>query len=107
MNAKTQSILSYLGILWLVAYFGGKDHRDANSIYHLKQGLGLLVVAVLYNLVVTIVISIAPGIGQIIGYVGVVFLILMILGIIHVVNEIKKPLPLIGGFFEDKFSFIQ
>lgn len=34
------------------------------------------------------------------------FFMLMIFGIIHVVNGVKKPLPLIGRVFEKKFEFI-
>ena len=49
MNLKTQAILSYLGLLWLVAYFEGKDQRDSFSSYHLKQELELLVIIIFFN----------------------------------------------------------
>lgn len=105
MNPKAQSILSYLGIFWLVAYFAGKEKTDL-SRYHLKQGLGLFVIAILFNVAVFVVGMISPQIALIISYAGIVLLIFMILGIIHAVNEVKKPLPLIGVFFENKFPFI-
>ncbi len=48
MLPKVQSILSYIGILWLVAFFAGKEERNDLSRYHLKQGLGLSIVAILF-----------------------------------------------------------
>lgn len=106
MNPKTQSILAYLGILWLVAYFGGKEKRDGLSIYHLRQGLGLLVVAILVNVVLSIIIMLVPALGTPLSLLGLVFLILMIFGIINAANEVQKPLPLIGKLFENQFPFL-
>jgi|SRR5690606_4417238 len=106
MNSKTQSILSYLGILWLAAYFGGKEKRDSLSTYHLKQGLGLLVFVILVNIALNIVIMIVPALGVPLSFVSIIFLILIVFGIINAANEVQKPLPVIGKWFEDKFDFI-
>jgi len=106
MSAKLQSILSYLGILWLVAFFAGKEERNDLSRYHLKQGLELFVVAIIYNIILGIALAILPSLAAILGMVGIAFLVLMVLGIITAANEVKKPLPLIGKLFEDKFDFI-
>lgn len=106
MNSKTQSILAYLGILWLVAYFIGKDKRDTLSTYHLRQGLGLFVVAILVNIVLSVIIMLVPALGTPLSLVGIVFLILMIFGIINAANEVQKPLPLIGKLFENQFPFL-
>lgn len=106
MTPKVQSILSYLGILWLVAFFVGKDERNNLSKYHLKQGLGLFIIAVVFNVGAGILLSIIPSLTFVMGIIGFVFLILVVLGIITAANEVKKPLPVIGKFFEDKFNFI-
>jgi len=106
MSSKTQSILAYLGILWLIAYFGGKEKRDALSTYHLRQGLGLLVAAILVNLCLSIVIMLLPALSTPLSLVSLVFLILMIFGIINAANEARKPLPLIGKLFENQFPFL-
>lgn len=106
MSSKTQSILAYLGILWLIAYFGGKEKRDALSTYHLRQGLGLLVAAILVNLCLSIVIMLLPALSTPLSLVSLVFLILMIFGIVNAANEARKPLPLIGKLFENQFPFL-
>lgn len=108
MTSKLQSIFSYLGLLfWLIAFFGGKDQRDDNSRYHLKQGLGLIVFTIiLYAIVFGIGIA-SPGMATILLAIGGLGLfIILVIGIINAANDAKKPLPLIGKIFEDKFTFI-
>lgn len=105
MNTKTLSIVSYLTIIgWLIAYFNGKDHADDYLKYHLRQGFGLFVFGILLSLALNIVIFIT-GLW-ILGYLGLITLILMILGMINASNNVKKPLPIIGGYFEKQFAFI-
>jgi len=48
---------------------------------------------------------ISPVLGML-GLLSIVFLVLMIIGIINAANQQLKPLPIIGKYFEDKFSFI-
>ena len=106
MTPKVQSILSYIGILWLVAYFGGKQERNDLSRYHLKQGLGLFITAVVFNIAISFIVMIVPSLAVILSALSLIFLILMIFGIINAANEVRKPLPVIGKMFEDKFDFI-
>ncbi len=106
MTPKVQSILSYIGILWLVAYFGGKQERNDLSKYHLKQGLGLWIIAVIFNIAISVIVMIVPSLAIILSAVSILFLIIMIFGIINAANEVRKPLPVIGKIFEDKFDFI-
>ncbi|MFZ4861089.1 DUF4870 domain-containing protein [Sphingobacterium sp. Mn56C] len=107
MSSKVQSILSYLGILWLVGFFAGKKERDNFSIYHLKQGFGLMVVGVVFNVIVRIVLAISETMGSLLSYAGILLLIFTILGIVNVINKVKKPLPIIGKAFENSFAFIE
>lgn len=106
MTPKVQSILAYIGILWLIAFFAGKNERNRLSAYHLKQGLGLWITSILFNIAIYVVIMLVPTLATVISIVGILFLILMIFGIINAANEVSKPLPVIGKLFEDKFDFI-
>ena len=106
MDNKTVSIVSYITIIgWLIAYLVGKDKLDALSKYHLRQSLGLAIVAFIFGIVINILVVISPFLGML-GIVNIAFLILMIIGIINANSEQMKPLPIIGKYFEDKFSFI-
>ncbi len=106
MNNKTYAIVSYITIIgWLVAYFGGKDTADDFLKYHLRQSFGLFVCSFAFGIVMNIVVFILPALG-LIGIIGIFFFALLIIGAINASNGQKKPLPVIGKFFEDKFSFI-
>jgi len=106
MNNKTLSIVSYITLIgWLVAYFSGKENADSLLKYHLKQSFGLMIVSIIFNIALTILISIVPSLSFL-GLAGLVFLVILIIGIINAANEVEKPLPLIGKMFEGKFAFI-
>lgn len=108
MNNKTLSILSYITIIgWIVAFVKSKDLTPKSDLvsYHLKQGFGIFLVSLAINIALSIVVSIVPAL-YFLSYVGYVILILWIFGIINAANEQKKPIPVIGKIFEDKFSFI-
>ncbi|SFE02425.1 DUF4870 domain-containing protein [Flavobacterium phragmitis] len=108
MNNKTLSILSYITIIgWIVAFVKSKDLTPKSDLvsYHLKQGFGIFLVSLVINIALSIVVTIVPAL-YFLSYVGYVILILWIFGIINAVNEQKKPIPVIGKIFEDKFGFI-
>lgn len=107
MSNKVLAIISYITIIgWLIAFFS-RDKSQNNNLanYHLKQSLGLVIVSIIVNILLTIVVSIVPSLGFLLFF-GYVFLIFMVLGIINANNEKRKPLPVIGTVFENKFSFI-
>lgn len=107
MKPKTQSIFSYLGFLWLIPYFAGKNQRDDLSRYHLKQGLGLLITLTLFTVLAYFILEWFPGLEALLnGIVGFVIPFFIIVGMINASYEAKRPLPLIGKFFEEKFPFI-
>ncbi|QDH79614.1 DUF4870 domain-containing protein [Echinicola soli] len=108
MNAKTISIVSYITIIgWIVAYFQHKGTTEKSKLasYHLEQGLGVFIFAVILNIALGIIISVVPSLGGILSFVGIVPLVLLIFGIIAAANEARNPVPLIGKFFEGKFNF--
>ncbi|MBC9933133.1 DUF4870 domain-containing protein [Chitinophaga qingshengii] len=106
MNNKTLSIVSYITLIgWLIAYFSGKEKADDLLKYHLRQSLGLVIIGAIVGILLNVVLWIIPALSFL-TYIGLVILALMIIGMINAANEAKKPLPVIGGLFEDKFAFI-
>lgn len=107
MNNKTLSIVSYITLIgWLVAYFSGKENANSLLKYHLKQSLGLLIAGFIVNAIVIVLVSIMPALAFL-SYIGYAFFVLMIFGIINAVNEVQRPLPVIGKMIEGKFAFIK
>lgn len=106
MNNKTLSIVSYISIVgWLIAYFMGKEKADDLLKYHLRQSLGLAIVGILFSVALNVVAMMVPALG-ILGMLSLIIFILWVIGIINAANAAKKPLPLIGNIFENKFAFI-
>lgn len=108
MNAKTISIVSYITIIgWIIAFLQHKnsEQKSALASYHLGQGLGVFIFAVVLNIVLSIVISVIPSLGNTLALISFLPLVLIIFGIIAANNEVLKPVPLIGKIFEGKFNF--
>lgn len=107
MNNKTLAIISYITIIgWLIAYFVGKDNADGLLKYHLKQSLGLAIVSIAFTVVLNIVASVFPFLGFL-SIVSLVIWVLLIIGIINANSEKQKPLPIIGNWANNQFTFMQ
>ncbi|MBE9602325.1 DUF4870 domain-containing protein [Pedobacter sp. MC2016-24] len=106
MDNKTLSMLSYITLIgWLVAYLLGKDKADDLLKYHLKQSLGLAIVSIIFSLALNVIAYLVPSL-HVLGLLGWVIVVLWVMGIINAANMAKKPVPLIGKIFEDKFAFL-
>jgi uncharacterized membrane protein len=101
-NDKLMGILAYLGILVLVPLLAAKDSKFAQ--YHARQGLTLFVVEIVLTVLYWIVGFAAVFTGgfgfilfPLLGLVWLGTLVLSIIGIVNVINNEEKPLPVIGG----------
>ena len=93
-NEKLCAILSYLyiGLIWYL--LDDKLKKSDFAKYHVKQGLVLLIT----NLILGAFMGV-PVIGWILAPIlYVIILVLMILGIINVLANLKRELPVIGQF---------
>jgi uncharacterized membrane protein len=87
-------ILSYIGVLCLIPLLTKKD--DQFVFFHAKQGLVLFIAEVL-----TAFIAAIPFLGWVIApIVSIIWLILAIIGIVNVLGDKKKELPVLGKFAE-------
>lgn len=90
------AILSYFGILWIVAYVMYGKKKSAFNLFHLRQGLGL-----------NILLVIAYIIGSFIPFgslLNLAVFVIMILGIIDASKKEMKPVPVIGQFIQDSLK---
>jgi uncharacterized membrane protein len=109
MNRKTISIISYLTIVgWVISFVvyhnGG---RSSFAQYHLKQSFGLGIFGVILGIIFIPIIPIDPIISTLFTILGFGILIVLIFGIINALNQKRKPIPLIGSMFVDRFNFIK
>ena len=102
-NNKAMAVMAYLGILVLIPIIGAKD--SAYARFHANQGLILCIAAILYSVAYSVISAIVLAISwrlyfitTILGFVGLVFGVLAIIGIINALNGRAKELPIIGKY---------
>ncbi len=102
-NAVACAALSYIliGIIW---YFVDEQMKnDAFAKFHAKQGLILLIAAVIWHVawsVLAVILTVVTfGLFALIGWLGyLVPWVFVILGLINAANGQKKALPIIGSY---------
>ncbi len=99
-DGKTIAVISYLTIIGLIiAYVMNNDKKTELGAYHIRQSIGLAATGIALG-----VIGLIPILGWIVSVLGTLLLIYMwIMGLIHAMNEKKKPLPFFGKKFEEWF----
>lgn len=111
-NTTLCAALSYLliGLIWYA--IDDKMKKSEFVKFHVKQGLILLVIAVIYSIILQIItfpLHFLGFLGEIIIWVlqltNLIFVVLAIIGVINALNKNKKLLPIIGGYAEDLFTF--
>lgn len=109
-NTILFSILSYIGILWLIPLLVEKNDKVVR--FHVNQGIVLFIFDIIGSIAVGILSAIFVFIPVIfvfipvISFLGVVIaslfgilcFVLMIIGIVNAANKSEKPLPIIGKF---------
>lgn len=98
MNCKVTGIVGYLTLLgWLIAYFVG-DREGAK--FHLNQALVVNLIVIILN-VASRMVSWIPLLGgialMVIGLIKFVVFVLWVMGLVYAVQEVEKPLPVIGS----------
>ncbi len=87
------AVLCYFGILVIIPLITDAK-KDPYVKFHIKQGLVLLIVAV-----ITSFISIIPILGWIAGFIlWIIIFVLFIMGLINAITGKEKQLPIIGKY---------
>lgn len=107
-NGKTTAIVSYITLIgWLIAYFAMHQSKKTSlGSFHLRQTLLLMICAVVYQIVITIITMVVPAIGLVLSLLSLGFLVLWILGLIAAINGEEKPMPIIGAKAQELFKGI-
>jgi len=104
-EGKIPAVLSYFGVLGLlIAYLMTQNKKNSFVAYHMRQGIGFLILSIALYIVAFILAIAVPKIGFIamLAYLGI--LVFWVLGIINAVGGHKKPLPLVGEKFQEWFK---
>ena len=91
-NNTLMGVLAYIGPLVIVSYLTAKNEPFVK--FHIKQGLVLLAIEVVMWILSMVAIMLWP----ILSLINLGALILSIVGIVNVVQNKEKLLPLVGQF---------
>ncbi len=82
--------LSYFGLLLIIPAV--IQRNNPYTVYHVKQGMGLLIVNVIVAFLCLFIVK-SPIVCQSISF---VILVINVIGILNAISGKAKPLPLIG-----------
>ena len=106
-NGKTIAIVSYMTLIgWIVAVVMHGSNKTTLGAFHIRQMLGLIILAIATS-IIRIPLFFIPFIGWGINLaVTLGLLALWILGLVAAANSEEKPIPLLGGLFQNWFASI-
>lgn len=94
VDGKTIGIVSYITLIgWIIAIILNSSTKSSFASFHLRQTLGLWLML--------LVLSIIPIINI---FAWALVLILWIIGLVSAVNGEEKPVPFVGGYFQEWFK---
>ncbi len=101
-NGKTVAIISYLTpVGWIIAYIMNNNSKTTYATFHLRQALGI-------NLLWFLLGIINPFVDiAVLGWIFELGLIVFwVLGFVGAIQGEKKPVPYLGGNFQEWFKNI-
>ncbi|NLN63902.1 MAG: hypothetical protein GX144_00545 [Clostridiaceae bacterium] len=96
-DQKVMSVLSYLGILWLVPFL--TEHKNDPLVkFHINQGV-ILTICWAGVWVISYILGFIPILGGIVSFLAnIALIVLAIIGIVNAVNLREAELPVIGKY---------
>ena len=100
-NSKALAIITYITFIgWIIAFMLNNKQKHSLVTYHQKQSLGIQCI----YFAIAVLITLTGLLSLQILFLGV--FILIIIGISNASNQINKPLPIVGVYFEKWFENI-
>ena len=111
VDGKTISIISYFSLIgWIIAYVLFSSNKSKLAAFHIRQSLGLMIVAVCLYVVMFIFLFI-PVLGWIISiliYISLIgVFVLWVIGLVAAINGQEKPVPILGPMAQNLLSGIK
>lgn len=104
-NGKTVAIISYMTLVgWIIGLVLHSNNKTSLGAFHLRQMLGLMIVAVAIA-ILGFPLAFIPFLGWFISLaLNIGILVFWILGLVSAANGTEKPLPIIGELFQKWFA---
>lgn len=100
-DGKNIAIIAYLTIIGLIiAFVLNNEKRNDYATFHIRQSLGIFLTFFIGG-----IIRYIPFIGWILSIVILILVVVLwIVGIINAANGNKKPVPLLGEYYNNLFA---
>lgn len=102
---RTVAIVSYFTLIgWIIALILHSGNKTSLGAYHLRQMLGLMILAISVY-ILGFVLALIPMLGWFISLaLNVTLLVFWIMGLISAASGEEKPMPLVGDQFQKWFA---
>lgn len=102
---KTVAIVCYITLIgWIIALVLHSNKKTSLGAYHLRQTLGLMLLAIA-SFILGFPLAMIPVLGWLIGLVlNIGLLVFWIMGLISAANGEEKPMPIVGDLFQKWFA---
>ncbi|MBI9065549.1 MAG: hypothetical protein JEZ14_26430 [Marinilabiliaceae bacterium] len=107
-QSNTIAILSYVWFIgWIIAFIMRQNERPQRELsrFHLRQSFGILLIILAHSFVAWILHFMYLGFISNMLWFGI--FILWLIGLMSAVQGQFKPIPFIGRWFEENFTFIR
>lgn len=99
---KTTAIVSYITIVGcLIAITMNIEPKNAFARFHIRQAFGIHVLFHALAILLTY-----TGLAYLSFVIYIFYLIIWVYGFLQALNEKTKPLPVLGKYFQQWFTFI-
>lgn len=105
---KTIAIVSYLTIIgWVIAFILRQNEQPQRELsrFHLRQSFGINLLGFALSLVQYVIYML--HLSFIIKLLSLGIFVLWIIGLISAIQGKFNPVPLVGKWFEEQFTFIR
>jgi len=104
-KGKNIAIISYLTFIgFIIAWVMNNTTKSKFATFHLRQSFGIVIMIVFANLIKNIGVF---GIGLVGSVLVIVSFVYLLLGLISAIQNEEKPLPVLGSYFQEWFTFIR
>jgi uncharacterized membrane protein len=99
MNGKAKAILAHITIIgWVIALILNMNNREEFASYYIRQYLGIMIAALLGNLVLSMISGTLAMIW------GIIVLVIWVMSLVGAISGKQNEAPVIGHFFQEWFK---
>lgn len=99
MSGKAKAIIAHITIIgWVIALILNMNDKDEFTSYYIRQYLGIMIAALLGNLLLAMISGTLAMIW------GVIILVIWLMSLIGAITDKQSETPVVGHLFQEWFK---